>query len=52
MVDGREIVGPEDPEFAALCADSTLTDSTLVCIEDVTGTTATVVVVNPWPQPR
>jgi hypothetical protein len=51
MVDGRSIVGPEDPEFAALCADSTMTDSTMVCIGDVTGTTATVVVRNPWPAP-
>jgi hypothetical protein len=51
MVDGRSIVGPEDPEFAALCADSTLTDSTKVCIGDVTGATVDVVIANPWPAP-
>lgn len=31
FVDGKDIVGPGQPDFAAMCVDSTLTDTTRIC---------------------
>jgi hypothetical protein len=45
-VGGREIVGPEDPQYTALCADSTLTDSTKVCADDVGVATVVIIIPN------
>ena len=47
-VNGRELVGPEDPQFAALCVDSTYTDSTMVCWAPST-VEVTIVIENPNP---
>lgn len=32
-VSGKEVIAPEDPQYAALCVDSTYTDSTMACWE-------------------
>ena len=48
-VNGRDLIAPEDAQYAALCVDSTYTDSTTVCWEY---TTIEIVIVIENPNPR
>ncbi len=47
-VNGRDLIGPEDPRYTALCVDSLYTDSTKACWEYTT-IEIVIVVENPNP---
>jgi hypothetical protein len=47
LVDGKDVVGPGDPLYAAICEDSTVTDASRACLPV---TTIVITIENPNPQ--
>jgi hypothetical protein len=45
-VDGRQIIGPEDPSYEVICLDSIQTDTTVACWPVIT---ITIIIENPNP---